>query len=146
LTDKEKISARSIVDGATKCWNWSGVITANGYGTLSVRHSVRKYAHRLSYEAHIGPIPKGLDLDHLCRNRRCVNPAHLEPVTRRENLIRGATVTAQNALKTHCPKGHPYSGENLIIKAAGGRRCRICSRATAVMATRRYRHKQDLKA
>ena len=72
-----------------------------------------------------GPIPEGLDLDHLCRNRWCVNPEHVEPVTRRENLIRGQTTIAQNVSKTHCPAGHAYDETNTYYYR-GMRQCRIC--------------------
>ena len=78
-------------------------------------------AHRVAYELQVGPIPVGLQLDHLCRVRSCVNPAHLEPVTSAENTRRGL-----RAMKTHCPQGHPYAGENLLIRPTGQRRCRTC--------------------
>lgn len=73
------------------CWLWQGALNTKGYAVLSVggRGGRRHYAHRLSYEIHVGPIPAGLQIDHLCRVRRCVNPAHLEPVTNRENVLRG---------------------------------------------------------
>ena len=85
-------------------------------------------AHRYAYEELVGPIPEGLQLDHLCRNRSCVNPDHLEPVTCRENLRRGETLNAANLAKTHCPAGHPYAGENLSITAKGFRECIECGR------------------
>jgi hypothetical protein len=85
-------------------------------------------AHRVSYELLVGPIPQGLQLDHLCRNRRCINPAHLEPVTSRENTMRGETVAAANASRDHCPSGHPYSDSNTIALGKGGRKCRECDR------------------
>lgn len=85
--------------------------------------SKKLLAHRWSYEFHVGPIPEGLDLDHLCRNRGCVNPDHLEPVTREENIRRAfATVT-------HCPSGHPYSDENTYVRPGTvHRKCRACAR------------------
>jgi hypothetical protein len=74
-------------------------------------------------------IPPDFDIDHLCRNRRCVNPEHLEAVTHRENMVRGDTFAARNAAKTHCSKGHPLSGENLVNQKRGDRVCRICANA-----------------
>ncbi len=84
------------------------------------------YAHRFSYRHHVGEIPEGLELDHLCRIRHCVNPLHLEPVTGKVNLMRGDTHAAINASKTHCPYGHQYSGDNLRIAYNGQRFCRAC--------------------
>lgn len=124
------------VDDETGCWNWNGV-TPRGYGYI-MRDGVRHQAHRYMYERAVGPVPEGLQLDHLCRNRSCVNPAHLEPVTCRENLMRGDTLAAQNAAKTHCAHGHPLSGENLYIEPKGSRVCRTCSRESA----RRWREKK----
>jgi len=91
-----------------------------GYGTIVVaRRTIR--AHRASYEAFVGPIPDGLDLDHLCRNKPCINPAHLEPVTRAENLRRHYALTV-----TACPHGHAYDHANTYVGPDGKRRCRSC--------------------
>lgn len=113
------------------CWLWNGTIDRNGYGQMGIgsltdasRRTVR--AHRISYEVARGPIPGDLCLDHLCRVHRCVNPAHLEPVTNRENLLRGEGFVAIAARKTHCPQGHPYSGNNLYVPRSGGRQCKAC--------------------
>lgn len=116
-------------DSESGCWLWDGYITPKGYGTVRFNgKNVR--AHRLSYELHIGAIPKGLQLDHLCRVRHCINPAHLEPVTLQENLRRGLG-GINNAIKTHCPHGHPYDRANTRTRRRGrgtGRLCRACSR------------------
>lgn len=104
------------------CWLWTGWLKSGGYGGWCAG-GLKFSAHRVAYEWTVGPIPEGLDLDHLCRVRNCVNPAHLEPVTRQENLLRGS-----RSGKTHCPQGHPYTEDN-IYRDAGGRKCRICVKA-----------------
>lgn len=118
--------ASKIVKTAGGCWLWTGKKT-NGYGQLSVDGRY-VYAMRWAYEQLHGPMPPGIEPDHLCRKRSCVNPAHAEPVTRRENLLRGDTVTARHAAKTACPQGHPYSLENTYAYR-GQRHCRTCRRA-----------------
>jgi len=113
------------VNKTETCWLWQAV-KINGYGQFNVKSRKRTYAHRFSYELLKGKIPESKYLDHLCRVRNCVNPAHLEPVTHRENVLRGEGRAAKNSKKTHCPKGHPYSGYNLCIANDGSRKCRIC--------------------
>jgi hypothetical protein len=109
------------------CWHWQGALE-RGYGSLSVAgKNIR--AHRFSYELHVRPIPTGLVIDHLCRVRHCVNPAHLEVVESRENILRGVGATARNHRKTHCSQGHPYDEANTRIRNGGGRDCRACHRA-----------------
>jgi len=114
------------VQKTDSCWIFTGAGCGVGYGEIWAHGRVMR-AHRVAYELLIGPVPEGLTLDHRCRNRRCVNPAHLEPVTNRENLLRGNGWSGRNARATHCPKGHPYSEEN-TTRRGGKRYCRTCAR------------------
>ena len=112
----------------TGCWLWQGYVVRNGYGQVRMGKSNR-YVHRVVYELLKGPIPDGLTLDHLCRIRRCANPEHLEPVTGKENCLRGESFSAANHRKTHCSRNHPLSGDNLVMCSDGQRRdCRECRR------------------
>jgi hypothetical protein len=124
--------------GSDECWSWLASM-ANGYGQFFAGSNQR--AHRIAFSLLVGPIPSGLELDHLCRNPICVNPAHLEPVSHAENLRRSPTVgrTGKRPKMTHCPKGHPLEGSNLYVRPTGrrGRQCRMC-RDTA-MAKRQQR-------
>lgn len=108
------------------CWEWQSTIDTGGYGQLK-EHGKILSAHRLAYELFKGAIPQGLTIDHLCRNRRCVNPDHLEVVTMRENILRGNGVTAMNARATHCVNGHPFDLFNTYFLSVGWRHCRICA-------------------
>ena len=138
-----EVLMRNVNKREDGCWEWTARRSPRGYGNVSLWQGVgsgyRYYrAHRLSYELLVGPIPEGLQLDHLCRNRACVNPEHLEAVDCRTNLLRGQTRAAANAAKTHCPRNHPYSAENTYIEPkAGGRQCRICRRETTARSRAR---------
>ncbi len=126
MTSREDIAARSHCEDRgheTPCWVWDRGLDGYGYGRMRGRR-----AHRVSYELHVGPIPEGLDLDHLCRVRNCVNPAHLEPVTRAENVLRGVSRPAENARKTHCIHGHALTPDNVYVppKRPGMRYCLRC--------------------
>ncbi len=117
------------------CWLWRGSTRATrGYGVMRYR-TRREYSHRFAYMMVHGGIPKSLVIDHLCRVRHCVNPAHLEAVTSGTNVLRGVGLTAVNKAKTTCPKGHPLAGDNVMrsSRADGrvSRKCRICNNANA---------------
>lgn len=103
------------------CWLWIASTARGGYGQFNDGRTMRR-AHRWAYEHFVGPIPEGLDLDHLCRVRACVNPAHLEPVTRSVNLKRGY---AARGVRTHCAQNHAFTPENTFQRPRG-RGCRTC--------------------
>jgi hypothetical protein len=125
------LEAMAIPEPNSGCLLWMGMVNQYGYGRVKIGGQ-RTVAHRAAYELACGPVPDGLELDHLCRVRCCINPAHLEPVTHRENGRRGVAGqhhADRQAAKTHCPEGHPYSGANLFLRRNGYRECRACMRA-----------------
>lgn len=113
---------------AGECWEWTGSKTGNGYGQVGIAGKLTM-AHRAVYEYFIADIPDGLDLDHLCRHRACVNPWHMEPVTRSVNLKRGNIGTYKRP--DECPQGHQYDAVNTYVTAKGSRSCRACARIRA---------------
>lgn len=131
--ESDEIRFWKKVELATKdgsCWPWRASLSTSGYGLF--RYEGRQQsAHRVAYRLFTGPIPDGLQLDHLCRNRTCCNPAHLEPVTQQENMRRGSLSLHYERCRalTHCRRGHPLSGVNLYIDKRGRRDCCECRRA-----------------
>lgn len=113
-----------------RCWLRQGSLLASGYAQFHIKLTDGRWsstvAHRIAYELEIGSIPDDMVLDHLCRNRACVNPAHVEPVTDLVNILRGRGWSGRNARKTHCPRGHPYNEKNTYLGKRNMRQCRAC--------------------
>lgn len=124
------------------CWNWKGGLYHHGYGAFSDANRKPVRAHRFSYELHKGKIPKGLTIDHLCKNTSCVNPEHLEAVTIKVNVLRSDSFVAINARKTECKRGHDIMNpENYYRTKLGGRACKICSKTKGKQT---YQMKKEL--
>jgi hypothetical protein len=131
------------------CWMWTPPVNDEGYGTFWSGDQRMVPAHQWAYESLIGPVPAGMVLDHLChtlatdciggpqcQHRRCVNPAHLEPVTAGTNILRSHAPAAENRRKTHCVRGHEFTPENTYLRPSGGRNCRTCQRTYYVAAAK----------
>lgn len=143
MTQSDLIRFFKHVKKTETCWLWTGYITPSGYGRFYLNGKCVK-AHRAIYEHHNGPIVEGNETDHLCRTRHCVRNEHLESVTKRENILRGANFSAINARKTSCPKGHSYSHETIYINKYGHRECRICKRSVKKLCSQKYRDRMKL--
>ena len=122
-----------IMPVTSGCWIWTGSVTDSGYGTIRIDGVVTR-AHRVVYELLVGLIPNGLEIDHLCRTKPCVNPDHLEPVTHQENTRRGVWIP-----KKQCPKGHPYRMENISLSSKGYKVCLTCKRTQSREYARRIK-------
>ena len=119
----------SKVDRTGECWVWTGTAAEGGYGHFKISGTtLSAMAHRVAYRVLVGPIPDGLQLDHLCRNPPCVNPAHLEPVTARENIRRAMEAKYGGPNRSECTKGHPWTPENIYWRKSGHPVCRACNR------------------
>jgi len=129
-----------------RCWVWTASVGSRGYGLFGIAGDKTYLAHRYAYERARGPIKAPLQIDHLCRNRLCVRPTHLELVTPRENVMRGNTRAAENSRKTHCPLGHAYAGANLAFNSTGKQRvCRLCRAAKTKEWRQRTGYKRHRK-
>ncbi|GAP46927.1 HNH endonuclease [Streptomyces azureus] len=149
---KHRLIANSVEDPHTGCWIWQKALDRDGYGVCGAPK--RESAHRASFLAFIGPIPAGMVIDHRCHSnaptcpggtdcmhRRCINPAHLEPVTDTVNVLRGRSTWAKNARKTHCHRGHEFTPENTYARP-DGRACRACQNAASAAYKRRRKEVQ----
>ncbi len=127
LTPRDLQRFLSKIRKLNNCWVWQGTKSKNGYGLFRL-YNKNILAHRLSYELFVGEIPKNLQTDHLCRNRLCVNTNHLEPVSCKENVLRGIGLASINKQKTHCSQGHEFTPENTYIDNKNKRKCKECNK------------------
>lgn len=148
---RERLARKSVRDESTGCLMWTGRLTSCGYGSVTIMQAgypVATFsAHKVSYELARGRVPDGLVLDHLCRNRACIEPSHMEPVSQRENIMRSPIAQgALNAAKTHCAQGHEYSPENTYLYVSGPPRAttmRVCKTCRAEWSRKRHARKAE---
>lgn len=133
-----RFTSKYVIDPDTGCWLWTAGKGSRGYGQFFFDGSV-VMAHRFAYAVLRGPIPDGLQIDHLCRVRHCVNPDHMEPVTPKENTLRGEGVAARQARQTHCKRGHAFDDGNTARGTKGERVCRACRRQYMIEYRRKHR-------
>lgn len=138
MSELDKAMDRISPEPNSGCWLWTAAVTTGGYATMVI-HGRRITVHRWLYEHYNGPVPTGLELDHKCRVRCCVNPDHLEPVTHTVNVRRGTSPWALNASKTHCVRGHEFVPENVRIRvSSAGNPERICLICEKELSRARY--------
>lgn len=139
---EKRLLEKVVKNTVTGCWEFTGSLLPAGYGILW-NGERPEGAHRISYCLYKGEITPGMEVDHACNNRACVNPEHLRLLSHKDNIGRSATIMGKNARKTHCKRGHPLSGDNLKITPSGSRQCRECLRLHARNAKARRKHALD---
>jgi hypothetical protein len=145
-TNRERMPLATAIamfaDRPTDCWDWPGGYFHHGYGRV-FHDGKQRLSHKVAYEVLVGPVPEGLELDHGCRNRRCFNPRHLEPVTHRVNSLRSHNVGALNARKTHCKHGHEFTPQNTRMRKRRRGLERVCRQCVLDEThRRRARHRE----
>lgn len=136
LDHRVNMLERNTIRKTPTCWHWLGAVSKNGYSKSFMDYKTTT-GHRVFYTYYKGVVPEGLQIDHLCRNKLCVNPEHLEAVTSRENIIRGTGFAAKNSKKKKCLRRHLLSGDNLYITPDGRRQCKKCRYKSAKLSHQR---------
>lgn len=148
LTDEEseRLFSKIVFDPETDCWNWTGTLGGRGYGQIRFRGRKMAYVHRLMYAWLLGPLPTGIGsdiptVDHTCENYRCCNPLHLQLLSQRNNILKGGSISAEYARRTHCKHGHLLDGLR-----ANSRYCKTCNRASSNAYSQRKRAESRLSS